>query len=346
MSVVANSALPICSALHLWRRLAFVAVACLGMTACGDDGSLFGSSNKAPRADAGEDQQITVGETVVLEASASDDPDGDPVQYAWTLVTGPVWVGIDSASSPRAHVRFPVEGTFEFRLTVVDDSGASDQADIRVTVAAVPTADGNRRPEANAGTDGAAVVGQVVVLDGSASADIDGDSLAFLWVQVEGSGVILRDGDQARAQVQFVEPGNYVFRLVAVDPQGSSNSDMVALSVTGVPAPPPNQLPVADAGPATHVFAGDTVTLDGRASMDPDGDALAWFWTQVSGPTNAVITNSAASTATVTPQVAGTYVFRLTVTDGRDQATADVRVVAAERVGSIQVEGFFDTGAP
>lgn len=340
MSVVTNPASP------TQRTLILAALVWLAVTGCGGDGSLFGSSNRPPRADAGQDREVRVGEISILDAEASDDPDGDPIRYAWELVAGPVWVGIDSASSSRANVLLAVEGTFEFRLTVFDDSGASDQAEVRLTATALSSGDGNHRPLANAGADGAAIVGQQATLDGSASTDADGDSLSFLWVQIEGPGAILRAGDQARAQVQFVEPGRYVFRLVVVDPQGSSNSDMVTLTVTGEQAPAPNLAPLADAGPATHVFVGDTVTLDGRGSTDPEGDPLAWFWTQASGPTLVNISNSATSTATVSLPQVGSYVFRLTVTDGRAQSTAEVRITASERVGTIQVEGVFDTGTP
>ena len=100
----------------------------LALLACGNDGSLFGSSNHAPRADAGQDQQVNVGASVILDGDGSDDPDGDPIQYAWAFITGPVWVSVDSAGMPRAHVRLPVDGTFEFRLTVVDERGARSRA--------------------------------------------------------------------------------------------------------------------------------------------------------------------------------------------------------------------------
>jgi hypothetical protein len=318
----------------------------LALLACGNDGSLFGSSNHAPRADAGQDQQVNVGASVILDGDGSDDPDGDPIQYAWAFITGPVWVSVDSAGMPRAHVRLPVDGTFEFRLTVVDERGASDQADVRVVALPDPTRDLNHQPQAVAGPDFAARVGQEVALDGSVSSDADGDSLSFLWVQVGGPGVILRDGDQRRARVEFAEPGQYGFRLVVVDAHGSSSSDQLTITVSGAPAPPPNESPVADAGPSMHVFAGDTVTLDGRASSDPDGDTLIWSWDQISGPTSVRIVGPTASTATVTLQLPGVYTFRLIVADQQAQATAQVRITAAARVGSIEVEGVFEGAGP
>ena len=324
------------------RRLAHIAV--LGvfcLSACAEDGTLFGSSNHPPRADAGADRQVAVGDTVHLDGANSDDPDGDPIEYAWDLVSGPQWVGIDSAHAASASVLLPVEGGFLFRLTVIDESGASDRAQVRIVAVAVPVVEVNHPPQADAGSDRALSVGEELVLDGSISFDADGDSLSYFWVQVEGPGVAIRGADQPRASVEFDEPGDYLFRLVVIDDHGGSSSDLAAVTVTGV-TDPPNQVPEADAGPSTHVFAGDTVTLDGSASRDADGDELSFSWVQMSGPQAVAIDGSTEPTATVTPPEAGTYVFRLTVADGQAFAEAQVRVVVSERVGNIQVEGVFE----
>jgi PKD domain len=47
------------------------------------------------------------------------------------------------------------------------------------------------------------------------------------------------------------------------------------------PPPPPNQPPIADAGADQTVNSGDTVTLDGSGSSDPDPeDQITYSWTQ------------------------------------------------------------------
>jgi len=76
-----------------------------------------------------------------------------------------------------------------------------------------------------------------------------------------------------------------------------------------------NSPPVAEAGPDIAVECGDTVTLDGRASVDTDGDTLTYTW---SGPfgtlTGPVVTASLA---------VGEHVITLTVLDGHDGADTD-----------------------
>ena len=47
------------------------------------------NENHDPVADAGTDQTRTEGALVSLNGSASDDPDGDGLTYAWVQVSGP-----------------------------------------------------------------------------------------------------------------------------------------------------------------------------------------------------------------------------------------------------------------
>jgi len=75
-----------------------------------------------------------------------------------------------------------------------------------------------------------------------------------------------------------------------------------------------NSPPVADAGPNQSLPGAATVTLDGSASFDPDGDPITFLWTRETGPpVNLANPTSAVTTfAAVAGQV---YTFRLTVKD-------------------------------
>ena len=81
----------------------------------------------------------------------------------------------------------------------------------------------------------------------------------------------------------------------------------------------------------------NSVTLNNSGSYDADGNIKAWNWSKVSGPAASIASANNASTA-VNNLVAGTYVFRLTVTDN-DNATAtdDITVVVSPAANAAPV---------
>ncbi|SFL89050.1 PKD domain-containing protein [Variovorax sp. OV329] len=97
------------------------------------------------------------------------------------------------------------------------------------------------------------------------------------------------------------------------------------------PAPASNKAPVGDAGKAQVARVGTASQLDGSASKDEDGDTLSYAWTLTSKPaaSNATIADSTAIKPSFTPDVAGTYVASLVVSDGKtSSAVATVNLLA------------------
>jgi hypothetical protein len=86
-----------------------------------------------------------------------------------------------------------------------------------------------------------------------------------------------------------------------------------------------NQAPVADIVWLPGGMVGNVITLDGSQSFDPDGrpSALTYAWTQVSGPAVSLI-GATTVKPKFTPMLAGTYKFRLTVSDGALSASRDI----------------------
>jgi hypothetical protein len=106
---------------------------------------LIVNHNNPPTADAGLDQTRTEGQLVLLDASSSDDPDGDmPLTYAWMQQSGPL-VLLSNASSPTPIFAAPPVGpsgaTLVFVVTVGDGYGGSDGDEVTITVQ-----DGNAAP--------------------------------------------------------------------------------------------------------------------------------------------------------------------------------------------------------
>ena len=116
---------------------------------------------------------------------------------------------------------------------------------------------------------------------------------------------------------------------VTVTSQGNSevNSSDIATLRTG------NRTPVADAGPDQSLRIGEPVTLDGRASYDPDEgpSPLTYLWTFADKPDDSALTDADISDATMalasfTPDASGGYLVTLTVLDGELSGSDEVLI--------------------
>ncbi len=86
--------------------------------------SLGQVNNQQPVADAGTDQDITEGDLVSLDGTASSDPDTDPLSYSWT---GPAGITLsDNASDSPTFTAPEVTADTTFMFTLIVNDGTID----------------------------------------------------------------------------------------------------------------------------------------------------------------------------------------------------------------------------
>src|SRR5919109_5304571 len=103
---------------------------------------------------------------------------------------------------------------------------------------------------------------------------------------------------------------------------------------------PPNQPPTANAGTDQTVNEGDTVSLDGSGSSDPDGTIASYSWTQTAG-TAATLSGADSKTPSFTAPDVGangdTLTFELTVDDGNGHTATDTVNISVQNVNQAPV---------
>lgn len=153
----------------------------------------------------------------------------------------------------------------------------------------------------------------IVALDGSTSSDPNGSITAWTWLY-QGATVATTPTTSVT-----LSPGVHTFTLRVTDNSNESASAQVTITVT-----PNNNAPNAQAGDDVSITEGydgfASITLDGSASSDPDGDPLSFTWSL-----DGELVSTDPSTVLELPP--GTYVATLLVDDGRGGTDSDELVI-------------------
>jgi hypothetical protein len=277
----------------------------------------------APIADAGVDRSVDPDDVVTLDASGSSDPDGRPLSYRWIQTEGPVVTLADPNAAKPTFTAPRLEHAVAYKFDVVVSDDFTCRVDsVVVTVNADTTDD---PPIARAGDDQTVVEGVRVRLDGTGSSDPEGQTLTYAWTQVSGPAVTLSDPTAARPEFTAPElsgAADIQFKLTVSDGVHQT-TDVVTIRVDA-----DDDAPVASAGQDQSVVEGDRVRLDASASADPEGRALTYEWTQISGPTVTLTDPTAARPEFRAPELreAADIQFQLTVSDGVTESTDVVTI--------------------
>jgi hypothetical protein len=179
----------------------------------------------------------------------------------------------------------------------------------------------NYLPTANAGSDKSYSYVTTINLAGSGS-DSDGSISSYRWTKIGGPSATFSSTTSASTSVSPSSPGTYVFKLTVTDNGGATDSDYISVVVGSSSSSTTNSAPVASAGSDITLTLPATTAIISGSGRDSDGTIKSYSWTKVSGGT-ASLSNVNTSTLTAYQLVAGTYVFRLTVTDDKGATDSD-----------------------
>ena len=120
-------------------------VTTLLLSACGGGGGGGGatsSANISPTANAGTDQNVTIGTLVTLNGSASSDANGDSLSYSWTLTSKPAssTATLTGATSVAPTFTADLAGTYVASLVVNDGQVNSTASTVTITATSIVSA--------------------------------------------------------------------------------------------------------------------------------------------------------------------------------------------------------------
>ena len=295
------------------------------------------SVNQPPLAFAGADQTIVLPTNSITLFGTGSDGDGIVTSYQWSKLSGPA-ATLVNATSATLSISGMVAGVYEFRLTVIDDDGSSNNDNVIVTV---NTAAVNQPPTANAGpelfivlpTNSANIIGS--------GSDADGFIASYLWAKVSGPTVTLGAITNSTLSISNLLEGVYTFRLQVTDNDGAIATDDMTITVNPAAV---NQAPIVSAGADKTIFLPVNTVQFSSSASDPDGTIVTRVWTQVSGPSAATLFNATTTLLTVDNLVEGVYRFRFTATDDQSSTGSDEAQVTVN-AATVNQAPFANAGA-
>jgi len=276
-----------------------------------------------------DDVEVDEGETGTTDAELTVtvvEPGDDAISLDWTTVDGSAVGGTDyqAASGTLEIAAGETTGTITvkvigdttdepdraFRVQLSDPVGATLLEDVgEVTIR---DDDAGRPTAVIAAPASGAVEGSSVALDGSDSADPDGEIVSYSWDLGDGSEPVTSASPTVAHT--FADDGTYTVKLTVTDDDDLAASTSRKVTVA-------NAAPTVEAGPDATVKVRRSVTLQASAS-DPGDDELTYSWDLGDGSEPVT-----GSEVTHTYTDAGQHTVTVTVSDGDGGTDSDTLVV-------------------
>jgi len=208
-----------------------------------------------------------------------------------------------------------VPGKYQLELTAMDgqtEQSAEVTINVREKMDKEEPAKSDttlKPPTADAGNTAAAPAGQRVRLYGTASKGDHRGAFAYRWVvvrvpeQSSMSSAALHKSDTRNPHFTPDEEGEYELRFTVMvgdqpryelDPSSGDarlSPPATATDTVVIKATSKNLAPIVDAGDDKNALQGETITLNGSDTYDPNGDPLKFQWRLVSVPPGSKLTN-------------------------------------------------------
>lgn len=287
--------------------------------------------NHPPKANAGPDRRI-VSDSEVTITGFGMDPDGDPITYLWTQISGDkvTFDGSTAAISFTApHVGPNDTRRIILQLTVTDTLDQSDTD--RLNLIVVPE---NNKPTVDAGPDQTLDENTVGSIFCSAF-DIENDPLTYSWTSASSDLVIDNPSSPGSTfTAPSVVNGKQVVLTCSVSDGTFTVSDSLTVTIQNTLSLPI----IADAGPDRIVNEKVKINLDGSGSYDQENQPISYMWTQTSGEEVILDSADTVKPSFISPIVANGEIkvlsFELRVYDEHGREAFDTVVITVDPVNA------------
>lgn len=308
------------------------------------DNPVVPTSNKAPVVDVEYQQPwsedgFILGDEIYLSAYDSYDPEGDQLEYVWSVEEKPEGSSLKISGSNTGEeastTTFDKLGNYKFSLKLTDLAGKTAIGFVEVNLQDNPPAideiyiQGTYTDDENKLEVNESVTAEAYVTD-----DYDTNSeLVYSWElqKPANSNAVLEDNVNETTTFTPDIIGQYKVILTLTDFSGGV--DIAEQAITVIHTPPTAGIWISG---GNLIQIGEELQLDGFGSHSVTSDDLSYLWKVKSAPQGSSATfspDARSEFVSITPDKIGTYQFSLTVTDDYGASSTvykNVSVVAAQ----------------
>ncbi len=302
-----------------------------------------------PTVNAGPDVHVDNGKALTLAGSATPNR-GDQSNtsqkiifrndvvdfYAWDFQSDGIWDWNSSATGVATHTynlpedpKEPVEflATLMACTNYQPEHGGYDNVCDSNATHVIINAGPNSDPIADAGPAVKGFVGESVTLHGS-GVDSDGFIATYEWDFNSDGTFDWSSTASGTATTTYQSSGTFSPTERVTDDRGATAQASTTVTIAA------NGVPVADACCDQSVKVGQTISLDGSGSTDPDKEPLSYLWDYDSS--DGIGVDSTLASPTVSYATRGTYVATLKVRDphGAESAADEVTLTVTQSFGA------------
>lgn len=242
----------------------------------------------------------------------------DELKYHWHVLEQPRGSALSYPVSSTNHITFIPRVAGDYLLELVIKNANDSFMPLQLHYHVVPAIE---RPSASVSARQMALVGQPVKIDSAITSDPGNEALTYFWTldRPDGSCAEL---DSPRSLTPGFTPdiaGTYTAQLIVNDGQANS----IPARAAWIARPVPIRDPIAHQGEDQYLYAGESVLLDGQKSHELPADGVNYRWVIAQKPpgSQAKLEGVSQARPLFTPDVDGSYIIELTVSDGETRLT-------------------------
>ncbi|WDD96644.1 LysM peptidoglycan-binding domain-containing protein [Thalassomonas actiniarum] len=242
----------------------------------------------------------------------------DKLKYHWHVLEQPQGSVLSYPVSETNHITFTPRMAGNYLLELVIKNACDSFMPLQLHYQVEPAVE---RPSASVFARQTALVGKTLKIDSAITSEAGNEALTYFWTldRPDGSSAEL---DSPRALTPGFTPdiaGIYTAQLIVND--GKANS--LPARAAWIARPIPVRDPLTHQGEDQYLYAGDAVLLDGRKSHDLSSDKVEYRWVIAQKPpgSQAILEGVSQPTPVFTPDIDGSYIIELTVSDEHNRLT-------------------------